>query len=66
VHWLAQQQGVALDTPQPHPFNPLPLLRLALACSADHRPNRRTVELLFRHAWAAVAPTPWRPPHWLR
>ena len=60
VHWLAQQHGVALDTPAVHPFNPLPLLRLALACSADHRPNRRVVEAIFRHAWVggadAVAP----------
>ena len=60
VHWLAQHHGVALDTPATHPFNPLPLLRLALACSADHRPNRRVVEALFHHAWRgggdAVAP----------
>jgi 2-hydroxychromene-2-carboxylate isomerase len=60
VHWLAQHHGVALQTPTEHPFNPLPLLRLALACSADHRPNRRVVETIFRHVWAgggnAVAP----------
>ena len=30
-----------------HPFNPLPLLRLALACG----PNRRVVEALMRHVW---------------
>ena len=47
VHWLAQQHGIALDTPAVHPFNPLPLLRLALACG----PNRRVVEALFRHVW---------------
>ncbi|MDE2368891.1 MAG: DsbA family protein [Burkholderiales bacterium] len=47
VHWLAAQQGTALDTPAEHPFNPLPLLRLALACG----PNRQVVETLFRHAW---------------
>jgi len=47
VHWLAQQHGIALDTPAVHPFNPLPLLRLALACG----PNRRIVEAVFRHAW---------------
>jgi predicted Fe-S protein YdhL (DUF1289 family) len=65
VHWLAQQHGVALDTPAEHPFNPLPLLRLALACSADHRPNRRVVEAIFgTPGW--VAPTPWRPNAWPR
>ena len=47
VHWLAQQHGIMLDTPSLHPFNPLPLLRLALACG----PNRRIVEAVFRHAW---------------
>jgi 2-hydroxychromene-2-carboxylate isomerase len=47
VHWLAQQHGIALDTPAVHPFNPLPLLRLALACG----PNRRVVETIFRHVW---------------
>jgi len=47
VHWLAQQHGIMLDTPALHPFNPLPLLRLALACG----PNRRIVEAVFRHAW---------------
>ena len=47
VHWLAQKHGITLDTPALHPFNPLPLLRLALACG----PNRRIVEAVFRHAW---------------
>lgn len=60
VHWLAQHHGVAMDTPAEHPFSPLPLLRLALACSADHLPNRRVVEAIFHHAWRggadAVAP----------
>lgn len=47
VHWLAQRHGIALETPAVHPFNPLALLRLALACG----PNRRVVEAVFRHAW---------------
>lgn len=34
VLWLAQRQGSALQMPTSHPFNPLPLLRLALACGA--------------------------------
>lgn len=55
VHWLAQQQGTALDTPVLHPFNPLPLLRLALASSADMRPNRRVVQALLRHVWVGGA-----------
>jgi 2-hydroxychromene-2-carboxylate isomerase len=47
VHWLAAQHGVALDTPAVHPFNPLALQRLALACG----PNRHVVETLMRHVW---------------
>jgi 2-hydroxychromene-2-carboxylate isomerase len=47
VNWLAAEHGIALQTPAIHPFNPLPLLRLALACG----PNRRVVEALFHHVW---------------
>jgi 2-hydroxychromene-2-carboxylate isomerase len=51
VHWLAAQQGTPLATPAVHPFNPLHLLRLALACG----PNRRVVDALFRHVWVGGA-----------
>jgi 2-hydroxychromene-2-carboxylate isomerase len=47
VHWLARTHGIELQMPAQHPFNPLALLRLALACG----PNRRVVEAVFRHAW---------------
>jgi 2-hydroxychromene-2-carboxylate isomerase len=48
--WLAAQHGIALATPAVHPFNPLPLLRLAVACG----PNRYVVETLFRHVWVGA------------
>jgi len=52
VAWLARAQGTTLQLPRPHPFNPLALLRLALACApSGGLPNRRVVELLFRHVW---------------
>jgi 2-hydroxychromene-2-carboxylate isomerase len=51
VHWLAQHHGIPLDTPAVHPFNPLPLLRLALACG----PNRRVAEAVLRHVWLGGA-----------
>lgn len=56
VAWLANAQGVALDPPAQHPFNPLPLLRLAWACAAPERepgdtPGRWAVEQLFHHVW---------------
>ena len=33
VAWRAHQLGVPLQLPARHPFNPLPLLRLMLACA---------------------------------
>lgn len=49
--WLAQAQGVRLDLPAAHPFNPLGLLRLAVASDPDGNPNRYVCETLFRHVW---------------
>jgi 2-hydroxychromene-2-carboxylate isomerase len=51
VQWQAQQQGLKLDMPAMHPFNPLALLRLAVALQAQGRPNRYVCETLFRHVW---------------
>ena len=51
VLWLAHQQGVALQLPATHPFNPLGLLRLAVACSEAGLPNRYVCETVFRHVW---------------
>ncbi len=62
VAWLAQRQGTPLQLPAMHPFNPLPLLRLALACApAGGLPNRRVVEAVFRHVWAADGADPLAP-----
>jgi len=45
--WQARKLGIALKFPHEHPFNPLPLLRLAIACecSAD------AVHRIFRFVW---------------
>lgn len=52
VAWLAHRAGVPLALPASHPFNPLPLLRLLLACApAGGTPNRRDVEAVLRHVW---------------
>lgn len=51
VLWLAQQQGIMLKLPASHPFNPLALLRLAVACDAQGAPNRYVCETIFRHVW---------------
>ena len=51
VKWLAHSKGVPLDLPATHPFNPLGLLRLAIA----RGPNRYVCETLLRHVWVGGA-----------
>lgn len=55
VLWLGAQLGIAIDMPAAHPFNPLALLRLALACDAQGTPNRYVTETIFRHVWRGGA-----------
>jgi 2-hydroxychromene-2-carboxylate isomerase len=55
VQWLAHSKGLALDMPAAHPFNPLGLLRLALATDAKGQPNRYVCETLFKHVWVGGA-----------
>lgn len=45
--WQARKLGIPFKMPPEHPFNPLPLLRLAIACdsSAD------AVQRIFRFVW---------------
>jgi 2-hydroxychromene-2-carboxylate isomerase len=51
VLWQARRAGIELALPAQHPFNPLPLLRLAWACG----PNRRVAEAVLRHVWRGGA-----------
>ena len=51
VLWQAHAHGIPMQMPAAHPFNPLGLLRLALACG----PNRFVCETLFRHVWRGGA-----------
>ena len=54
VAWLAHAQGIVLRYPALHPFNPLGLLRLAVACGSTHddgRPNRHACAAIFCHVW---------------
>jgi 2-hydroxychromene-2-carboxylate isomerase len=49
--WEAQKLGVPFRFPTAHPFNPLPYLRLALAC--DCRPE--AVKSIFEFVWTTGA-----------
>jgi 2-hydroxychromene-2-carboxylate isomerase len=55
VLWQARAHGIALDLPQAHPFNPLGLLRLALACEAAAPQTgevcRAVCARIFTHVW---------------
>lgn len=48
IRWLADRHGIPLVPPPAHPFNPLKLLRLAIALEAD----LVTVQHLFQFVWA--------------
>ncbi len=45
--WQARRLGIALKFPPEHPFNPLPLLRLAIACDC----GADAVHRIFRFVW---------------
>ena len=51
VQWLGYSHGVTLDLPAAHPFNPLALLRLALATVTEGNPGRDACAAIFEHVW---------------
>ena len=55
VMWLGHTLGVPIDMPAAHPFNPLALLRLAVACGEGGLFNRHAAETIFRHVWRGGA-----------
>ena len=55
ILWLAHSHGIPMDLPASHPFNPLALLRLALACGEAGLVNRYVAETVFRHVWRGGA-----------
>jgi 2-hydroxychromene-2-carboxylate isomerase len=57
--WLAARAGLPFTMPAGHPFNPLPLLRLAWSLG----PTRAVVERLFRFVWVA-GHIPQQPQQW--
>ncbi|NVO06265.1 MAG: 2-hydroxychromene-2-carboxylate isomerase [Rhodoferax sp.] len=55
VMWLAHSKGIPMAMPALHPFNPMPLLRLAVGTDAQGLPNRYVCETLFKHVWQGGA-----------
>lgn len=55
VSWQAHANDIPFSLPAKHPFNPLPLLRLAVACSDSGTPNRYVTEIVLHHAWRGGA-----------
>ena len=54
VQWLAHANGLPLEMPAAHPFNPLALLRLGLAAALPEAPgetSRWVTAQLFAHVW---------------
>ncbi|MDF1484474.1 2-hydroxychromene-2-carboxylate isomerase [Ramlibacter sp. H39-3-26] len=49
--WLARAHGVPMEMPALHPFDSLPLLRLALARAGDGTSNRFVTGAVLRHVW---------------
>jgi 2-hydroxychromene-2-carboxylate isomerase len=47
VIWQAKAQRIALKFPHAHPFNPVPLLRLAIACDC----RLDAITQIFRFVW---------------
>lgn len=55
TQWLAHTKGIPFAMPAAHPFNPLSLLRLAVATDPAGEPNRYVCETIFRHVWVGGA-----------
>lgn len=52
IAWQAHVLGIPIRTPAQHPFNPLALLRLLVACAPEGgTPNRLACETVLRHVW---------------
>ena len=55
TQWLAHTRSIPFAMPAAHPFNALPLLRLAVATDPAGEPNRYVCETIFRHVWVGGA-----------
>ena len=49
--WQGKEAGIPIQLPKSHPFNPLPLLRLAIAETKSGNPSRETCRKIFEFVW---------------
>jgi 2-hydroxychromene-2-carboxylate isomerase len=59
VIWQARSLGVPLKFPAAHPFNPLPLLRLAIAADCEPEAVRRIFRFVWRDGRLGDLPIEW-------
>ncbi|MEO8738547.1 MAG: 2-hydroxychromene-2-carboxylate isomerase [Casimicrobiaceae bacterium] len=59
VVWQAKKLGISLKFPAAHPFNPLPLLRLAIAADCDPDAVRRIFRFVWRDGRLGDLPIEW-------
>ena len=49
--WQGKEAGIPIQLPKSHPFNPLALLRLAIAENASGNPSQETCNKIFEFVW---------------
>jgi 2-hydroxychromene-2-carboxylate isomerase len=49
--WQGKEAGIPIQLPKSHPFNPLPLLRLAIAETKSGDPSKETCRKIFEFVW---------------
>jgi 2-hydroxychromene-2-carboxylate isomerase len=59
VLWQAKRLGIPIKLPHEHPFNPLPLLRLAIACDCDGAAIHRIFRFVWRDGRLPDLPIEW-------
>ena len=59
VVWQAKRLGIPLKFPAAHPFNPLPLLRLAIVADCDPDVIRRIFRFIWRDGRIGDLPIEW-------
>ena len=60
ITWLAKRHNIPLTLPPAHPFNPLKLLRLAIACDGSLDAVQRIFRFVWRDGKSSDNPEDWR------